>query len=79
VAITAPAICREASASARTAARIHAIVSDGESPAREAVRLAARVELLRRGLQAQGQPVPEALERAIAALLGAARELPREL
>ena len=75
MAVSAHWVCREArSASVGVAGAIRAIVDGGESPAREALRLAARAELLRRELADQRQPVPQALEHAIGALLDAARE-----
>jgi hypothetical protein len=75
VAVTADVVCRQASSVVKAAGRLRAIVDAGETPAREALRLAARVELLRRGLGDAGRPVPAALERAIGALLAAAKEI----
>jgi hypothetical protein len=76
MAVRAHWVCREArTATVGVAGTIQAIVDGGESPAREAVRLAARAELLRRELADHHEPVPHALEQAIGALLDAAREL----
>ena len=75
MAVSAHAVCREArSATIGVGGGIRAIAEGGESPAREALRLAARAELLRRELSEEGEPVPVALERAIAALLAAAKD-----
>jgi hypothetical protein len=76
MAVSAHLVCREArTATGGVAGAIRAIVDGGESPAREALRLAARSELLRRELAGQAEPVPPALERAIASLLDVARQL----
>ena len=75
MAVRAHVVCREArSATIGVGGGIRAIVEGGESPAREALRLAARAELLRRELTEADEQVPVALERAIAALLAAAKE-----
>jgi Mg-chelatase subunit ChlD len=75
VAVTADLVCRHASSVGKAADRLEAIAAAGESPAREALRLAARVELLRRDLADDRRPVPAALERAIGALIAAAKEI----
>ena len=77
--VRANVVCREARlAVTGIGAGMHAIAEAGESPAREALRLAARAELLRRGIEADGFEPPRTLERAIAALLAAAKELGSE-
>jgi hypothetical protein len=74
VAVTARLVCREARLAARDADIISTLFDDDEGPAREALRLAARAELLRRDLEDQDEHVPDHLQRAITALLAAARD-----
>jgi hypothetical protein len=78
VAVTADLVCQHASSVVKAADSLKAIAASDESPAREALRLAARVELLRRGLADGQRPVPAALEKAIGALLAAAKEIGSE-
>jgi len=71
-------ICRYARRSNAAAGEFHAIAASEQTSAREVFQLAARAELLRRCLEQDHQPVPVALQRAIGALLTAAKEIDRE-
>lgn len=74
MAVTARLVCREARLADHDDDLIRMLFDDDDGPAREALRLAARAELLRRELEEQDQPVPEQLQQAITSLLAAARD-----
>jgi hypothetical protein len=78
VPVPAHVICRSARLSRAAAAELQAIAASEQVRAREVFQLAARAELLRRCLEEVQQPVPVALQRAIGALLTAAKEIDRE-